>query len=57
MVTKLGKMVTYLDGLLPTKLQKPLTRGLARSLDKVKPLYLHCHSYYGYQTWQIGDLL
>ena len=35
-VTKPGRIVTYLDGLLPVKLLVWL-RGLARSRDKLKP--------------------
>ena len=27
----------------------------SRSLDKLKPSYLHYHSDYGHQTWQDGD--
>ena len=32
------------------------SRGLVRSRDKLKPLYLHYHSTYGHQTWQDGNL-
>ena len=56
MVTKLDRMVTYLDGLPPMKLLDPRSRGLARSRDKRKPLHLHYHRAYGLQTWQVGDL-
>ena len=42
MATKLGRMVTHLDGLLPLK---------SRSRDDLKPLYLHYHSAYGNETW------
>ena len=39
MVTKLGRMVTNLDGLLPIR-------------DTLKSLDLHYHSAYSHQTWQ-----
>ena len=48
--TKLGKVETYLEGLLPIKLLD------LSSSDKLKPLYLHYQSVYGPQTWQDGDL-
>ena len=35
---KLGKTVTYLDAVLPIKSHDPLTRSLARSRDKLKPI-------------------
>ena len=41
MVTKLGRMVTYLEGLQPIKSDDPLITCLRRSLNKLKPLYLH----------------
>ena len=31
-------------------------RGVTRPRDKLKPLYLHYHSVFGHQTWQVGDL-
>ena len=31
-------------------------RGLAKTLSKLKPSYLHYHSAYGHQTWQDGYL-
>ena len=49
MATKHGRMVTYLEQLLPIKLG-----GLARSRDKVKSLF-HNHNTYDYQTWQGWD--
>ena len=36
--------------------QNHLTRGLARSRDKLKPFYLHYHSAYDHKTWKDGDL-
>ena len=41
-------MVTCFDGLLPMTV---LSRGLVRSRDKLKLLYLHYRSAYGHQTW------
>ena len=32
-------------------------RGLLRSRDKLKSLYLHYHNFYGHKTWQDGRLL
>ena len=52
MATKLGRMVTYLEG-LPIKSS---ALGVAKSRDKLKPLYLHYHSAYGSQAWQDADL-
>ena len=54
--TKLGRMETYRDGLLPITSHDSLIRGLVRSGDTLKPLCLHYHSTYGHQTWQCGDL-
>ena len=30
--------------------------GLARSRDKLKPLYLHSQSVFSHHTWKDGDL-
>ena len=32
------------------------SRGLVRSRVKIRPLYFHNQSVYGYQTWQNGNL-
>ena len=32
------------------------SRGLARSHDKLKPLYLHYHNAYDHKTWHGGEL-
>ena len=45
--------------LMSSCLQSHITlwlRGLARSRDKLKPLYLHYHSSYGHQTSSDGDI-
>ena len=46
--TKLGKKVTYLEGLLPNKSHEPWSHVLTRSRDKLKQLYLHYHKVYGH---------
>ena len=33
------------------------SRGLVRTCDKLKPVYLQHHSAYGHQTWWGGDFL
>ena len=58
---KLWRMVTYRDGLLPISCCPQSRRtlwlqGLARSHDKLKPLYLYYHDAYAYQAWQECDL-
>ena len=50
MARKLGRAVTYFDGLLPIKLHNPLVKAF----DKLKPLYLQYHNIYGYKTWYDG---
>ena len=45
MVTRLGKMVTYLEGLLFIQLAVPFG-----PLDRLIPLYLHYHNAHSYQT-------
>ena len=52
MITKPGKMVTYLEGLLFIQLAIPFGPH-----DRLIPLYLHHHNAHSYQTWQGGDLL
>ena len=49
MATKLGKVVTYREGLPSIKSPAFKSRGLARSCDKLKT-YLHNQSAYGNQT-------
>ena len=56
MATKLGRMVTYLDGLLPMKSHDPLITWSCEITGSRKPLYFHNHSAYGHQTWRGGDL-
>ena len=50
MVTKLGRMVTYLIGSHPMKLLDALVKLIARSCDKLLldhvTLYLHCYIVY-----------
>ena len=56
MTTKHGKMETYYESLPPIKSRDLWSRGLARSGDKLKPLYFLYHNVYGRQTWQGGNL-
>ena len=56
MATKIGRMVTDLDGHLPIKSHDPLIRGLVRPHSKLKLLYLQYHNAYGDQPWQDGNL-
>ena len=49
MAIKPDRVVTYFKAFLESL-------GLARSRDKRKPLYLHYHSDYNHQTWQVDDL-
>ena len=53
MATKLRRII-YLDGLLNMKSYDLWSRDLGRSFDQLTPLYLHCHSTYGPQTWYDG---
>ena len=53
MATKLRRII-YLDGLLNMKSCDLWSRDLGRSFDQLTPLYLHCHSTYGPQTWYDG---
>ena len=31
------------------------SRSFAESLEKLEPFYLHYHTAYGHQTWQVGS--
>ena len=53
MVTKLGRMLTYFDGLLPITSQGPLSCGLAKLRDKLESLYIHYYSAYDHQTYKL----
>ena len=52
MVTKLDRIVAYLEELLPIKSYDPLIMRSYRSRFKLNPLYLHKDSAYGHHTWQ-----
>ena len=41
MATKLGRMITYLEGLLPIKSHNPWIRSLAKLHEEIEALYLH----------------
>ena len=51
MATKLGKMMTNLERLLPMLIYT----WSSETRNRLKPLYLRYHSGYGHQTWQDGD--
>lgn len=55
MVIRLGKMVAYLEALLP-KSHDILTKGIARLFQKLKPLHLHNQNAYSHQTLWGGDM-
>ena len=54
--TILGRMMSNLNWLYPESYLNLSPLGLARSRDKLKPLYFLYCSTYGHQTWQSGDL-
>ena len=61
LATKLGRLVTCHKGLLPmfwSFWSHPIlwSHGLARSYDKLKPLFIHFCNIYGCKMWQDGDL-
>ena len=60
MATKLGRMITYLDSLLPLKSQDPLITWSCEITWQTKLLYIHVvlQSYVtnDHQTWQGGDI-
>ena len=56
MATKLGRMLTYFNGLLPTKSDVLWSCGRVWSRDKLESLYLCYQSVYGHETWQDGNL-
>ena len=56
MTTKLERMVTYLEELLPVKPYDALICGLMRSC-KLTSFHYQNHSFYDYQTWHDGTLL
>ena len=45
-----------LSGFHPYSYSTQWQRSLARSRDKLKPLYLHYYSPYSHQTWQGDDI-
>ena len=51
MATKLGSMMTYLDGLLPIKSHDPVISWLCEISWPTKTIYLQYHSAYGHQIW------
>ena len=57
MVTKFGRMVIYLAGLLPVKSNDPLITWLSWSREKLKSLYHQQYGAYGLKSWQDDNLL
>ena len=51
MATKLGRMITYLDGLLATEAHDPFITWSCEITWQNKPLFLQYHSAYGHQTY------
>ena len=51
MATKLGSMITYLDGLLSIKSHDPVISWLCEITWPTKTIYLQYHSAYGHQIW------
>ena len=56
MTTELGKILTYLKGLLPTELIDPWATWSCEIMWQIKPLHLHQRNAYCQETWQNGDL-
>ena len=60
MTNKLGKMVTYREGLLPIKLRDALITMPCEITWQTKTIISplsHYHSAFSHQTWQDADLL
>ena len=55
MATKLGRVVGYYERILPVKSNDPLIRWLCSITWQAKTC-LQCHSAYGHQIWQDGNL-
>ena len=56
MTTKLDRIVTYFEGLLPIKSFDAFTIWLVKSHEQTKPLHLHYYSSYSYQNLREADL-
>ena len=54
--TKIGRVVTCHEVVPPLKSHDPLIVWSCKITDDLKPLYLHYHIAYGYQTWQGGSM-
>ena len=52
MVTKLGKMMIYLEVLLHKELLIPLVAWYFEIMWKLKPLHLSYRNAYGHQNWK-----
>ena len=56
MATKLGRVGTYLEGLLPIKSYDSELHGFSKSCDKLRTLYCDYRNVYEHQTWQGDDI-
>ena len=54
--TKLGALVTYVEGVLLTNSHVLCLVGPVVSSHKIKMLYLHFHKTCKHQTWRRGNL-
>ena len=56
MATQLGRMMTYLEGLLTIKSYSPLITWSCIVTWQTRILYLRCQTAHSHQTWQDGNL-
>ena len=56
MATKLGRMMTYLNYLLPIKSNDLQSRDFVRPRDKIKHCISYYHNVFGHKQWQDDDL-
>ena len=56
MDTKLGRIITYLDGLLSLKSHDPLITWSHEMTGQTKTIIHHNRSPHCHQTWKDGDL-
>ena len=56
-ITRLGRNVTYHEGVPPIRSQDPWISWFCISLDKLKQLFLHYYNAYGHKICQNGYLL
>ena len=56
MAIKLGRGVTYHEGVPPIKSHDPLITWSCKITRQTKPIYFHCHNAYGHKTCYDSDL-